>query len=106
MNNLNLNEPNSNQPTNTQNCISCPDCFNLVSKRAESCPHCGRFFQSFRLTEVIGRNWSLRIALGMILGYLVILVINAILFFTVGVFVLGVISNALNKTQPTPTVYK
>ncbi len=98
MNNLNINKP---EGKNAPQLLSCPDCGNLISKRAESCPRCGRFFQSFRLTEVIGRNWSLRIAWGIILGYIVILIINTILFFTVGMLFLGAITNSMNKT---PTV--
>ena len=69
MNSLNINEPINKAAPNLS---ACPDCGNLVSNRAESCPRCGRFFQSFRLTEVIGRNWSLRIAWGVVLGYLLI----------------------------------
>jgi RNA polymerase subunit RPABC4/transcription elongation factor Spt4 len=77
---------------------SCPDCNNLISHRAESCPHCGRFFQSFRQTEVIGKNWSWRIAWGVVLGYFGILIISAILFFTFGVMIAGMIAGSAPRT--------
>lgn len=51
--------------------MPCDDCEKLISKRAEFCIHCGRFIQSLRLSEVIGRNWSLRIAGGIILAFLI-----------------------------------
>lgn len=77
---------------------SCTDCRREVSRQAISCPHCGSPFRSIKQQPTLGR-----IAGGVILGYLGILVINAVLFFVVFIFFAGIFANALSPPVRTPT---
>jgi len=74
----------------------CPDCGHPISRRAESCPHCGSPLRVRPQQPTLGR-----IAGGVILGYLGILIINIVLFFIVLTFFAGIFSNALSNTSPT-----
>jgi hypothetical protein len=69
----------------------CPDCEGLISKQAESYPHCGRFIQRFNTSGTITidrRGWSWTIAWGVLLAVIIPWLMMAalfVLFFVVGV---------------------
>lgn len=77
---------------------SCPDCRNVVSQQAHTCPHCGRPFVHPSQYPSIGR-----IAAGVIVGYLGILVINFVLAVIIMLFFAGVIGSALSGPAPRPS---
>lgn len=76
--------------------LVCPDCSNYVSPTAISCLKCGRVFQSNYIT-VNGKGWSWRIAWGIVMGYVAILVINAFFLFIFFVFFASLFANAVNQ---------
>ena len=56
-------------PLPASNLGLCPDCHQLISHQAESCPHCGRFIQRFGTKMVIDRKgWVSTIAWGILLA--------------------------------------
>ncbi|HEV2707595.1 MAG TPA: hypothetical protein VGV59_16880 [Pyrinomonadaceae bacterium] len=67
----------------------CPDCRQLISHQAESCPHCGRFIQRFASKMVVERKgWISTIAWGILLAVVIpwlILLALAFLFLIGGV---------------------
>lgn len=67
----------------------CPDCRNLISHQAESCPHCGRFIQRFASKLVVERKgWISTIAWGILLAAVLpwlILIAVAFLFLIGGI---------------------
>ena len=67
----------------------CPDCHQLISHQAESCPHCGRFIQRFASKIVIDRKgWVSTIAWGILLAAVLpwlILIALAFLFLIGGI---------------------
>jgi hypothetical protein len=59
----------------------CPDCERLISRHAESCPHCGRFIQSFRNSVSVDRTgWSSTIAWGVILSWVIPILVSIVGF--------------------------
>jgi hypothetical protein len=52
--------------------IRCPDCGTEVSTKAASCPKCGRVFSSARPQQTGGCTWIIIIALGIVLGVVLI----------------------------------
>lgn len=99
MNTLGLNDPlataGTGQPSNS-NLVTCPHCLGLCSIRASVCPGCGCPFSR----EPLSFPSIPRIAMGVILGYLGILVISALLFFVVMAFFSALMANALSGVQP------
>ncbi len=92
-----IRQPNITQSSSTL--AMCPDCSRAVSYRAEHCPSCG-----LRLQPRENQQTSIgRIAVGVILGYLGIMVINAVLFFVVMIFFAGVMARALDGVRSAPT---
>jgi uncharacterized OB-fold protein len=60
------------------NLSPCPDCGHMVSRQAESCPQCGRFFQRFKV--VVDRaGWAGTIALGIFLIFILFALVNILL---------------------------
>ena len=50
----------------------CPDCGTPVSRKAASCPKCGRVFRAARPQQTGGCTWIIIIALGIVLGIVLI----------------------------------
>jgi predicted amidophosphoribosyltransferase len=79
------------------NLAACADCGGTVSKYAEACPHCGRFFKSWRSTsEAIpvtpGNGWGRAIAWGLwvfVLSNLILAAIPIVIMFLLGLGILG-----------------
>jgi hypothetical protein len=63
--------------------IPCIDCKAAISKYAEACPHCGRFFQGYKRTiKVIpGDGWSMTVFWGMMLAWIIPLICLVVLAF-------------------------
>lgn len=60
------------------NLYPCPDCGHMVSRQAEACPQCGRFFQRFKM--VVDRSgWAGTIALGILLIFILFVLLNVLL---------------------------
>jgi uncharacterized paraquat-inducible protein A len=92
-------ETNDASEQNLRQLSACPDCRQLVSLRAASCPHCGSPFHSTtRQQPTLGR-----IVGGIILGYLGIMLINVVFFLIITIFFAGLIGGALNRTTPSRT---
>ena len=66
-------------PVPISNLVQCPDCGSRISRNAESCPTCGRFFQSFRPTLPYDRDrqwWAYTIGWGVIAsGFILFLIV-------------------------------
>jgi hypothetical protein len=79
------------------NLNNCPDCEQLVSRHAESCPHCGRFIQNLRNVVVtVGRTgWAGTIAWGVILSWII-----PSLILMVGFFILVAMIGGAASTIP------
>jgi hypothetical protein len=70
----------------------------MISRNAEDCPNCGKYFQRFNLTvEVYRGGWSRTIALGVILAWLVPFIIAIAMF--VLLFVLGIGLSGLGRVR-------
>ncbi len=84
-----ISTPTRQAPVATTNLGLCPDCHQLISHQAESCPHCGRFIQRFASKIVVDRKgWVSTIAWGILLAVVVpwlILLALAFLFLIGGV---------------------
>jgi uncharacterized paraquat-inducible protein A len=77
--------PRQGQSTSSRSKLgTCPDCDRPVSRSAAACPNCGCQFTTNTHHPTVGR-----IAGGVMLGYLGILLINLILFFLVLIFFAG-----------------
>ncbi len=89
MSTLNLNEPAESQ------LASCMDCGGMVSRKAESCPKCGRFFQSLRVIRVVpGNGWSRAVAWGIILSSIIVMIMVAVFWFFIIALIAAAMSNA------------
>jgi len=96
MNQLGLDDTQSQRINSTSSLASCPDCKRLVSYRAEICPACGLRLQHRPSTQPS----VLRIAGGVLLGYLGILFINIVLGLVAFMFFAGALAAAIGNVQP------
>jgi RNA polymerase subunit RPABC4/transcription elongation factor Spt4 len=72
------------------NLIPCADCNRMVSRHAESCPQCGRFFQRFSQPITISRSgWSGTIAWGVILSWLLPILLMVAFVMVTGALIGG-----------------
>jgi len=80
----NLSNPNMRQ---------CPDCGLAVSHHAETCVHCGRFFQRFpQVVEVNRKGWISTIGWGVVISTLFFFIVGTIVLFALG-FLGAILSN-------------
>lgn len=79
--------------------VGCSDCGGTVSQRAKVCPHCG---SQFVPNDFVVYPSIPRIAMGVVLGYIGILVINVVLFFVVMVFFSAMMASVLSGVQQNP----
>ncbi len=77
----------------------CEDCGGTISLKANTCPHCGRVYTLGHGISVYGKNWSWRIAGGVILGYFGIIIINIILLIIGFSFFASLFANAANQIK-------
>lgn len=90
--------------TPSPNLVNCPDCNHRVSRQAETCPQCGRFFQRFK-SEVeiktplrIDRSWwSLTVMWGVIFSWIVPLIALVLLFIFFAFLGAGLSSLPVNR---------
>jgi hypothetical protein len=69
---------------------TCCDCGGVVSRRAEHCPKCGRFFQSLRSTRVTpGAGWTWAVAWGIILSSVIVMIMAMAFWFFVFALLAG-----------------
>ncbi len=118
MNSLNLNEspqfddpkynavPETETPTNPM-LVSCPACQHRVSTNAACCPGCGRRFQHKQQSIVLPLQQPTlgRIVGGIVLGYICIMILNAVFFFLFATLFVGIIGNAVNSAPRTSPNY-
>ena len=70
----------------------CSDCGHRVSRYAEACPNCGRYFQNFRPLDrlvIPGHGWVAKIAWGIVLSSILWAVIFGVLLFLFMVLIGG-----------------
>lgn len=104
MSQLGLADDTANASYNHQNIspatklAKCPDCAQSISYRAEVCPHCG-----LRFKHDVSQPSIARIALGVIVGYIGILIITAAIWFVALVVFAGAFASAFNDIRQGPT---
>jgi hypothetical protein len=91
--------------------VLCPDCNQPVSRMAETCPRCGRFFQRLLnssgidyVVRVERTGWSMTIAGGVILAGFIVWFVTFALTMLFLIFVVGLASTG-PTSQPRPSIY-
>lgn len=83
--------------------VPCPDCHHKVSRQAETCPQCGRFFQRFKSEVQIasrvfvnpGSGWSWVVMWGIIFAA----ILPTIVMFLLFILFLGGVASSLPATN-------